>query len=241
MKIYSFYSNQPHIPHDLLWCFHLMSHRQADATVQRRQTSLTRGFIHRSLISATDWQAAEGAATLKQNQFSPCLVKGGRCLRDSGTKRSARPLSQEKRSFRFINSRLKRNYLPTDLNHQQKDNRTKSGFLLRSLKFFVLMLLFFFLSPRRFRWVNRIMQRNHGGWKWSLIFEYCRVQRVRDYKTDSFYLSVPTLTFFYQLFGLLTSGVEANVHSPRRLGWEMTKMLGIKIRLNIKTPLWKCV
>lgn len=68
-----------------------------------------------------------GAATLKQNQFSTRLVKGGRCLQIA-VQKICPSFSQEKRSFRFINSRLKRNYLPIDLNHQQKDNRTKSCF-----------------------------------------------------------------------------------------------------------------
>lgn len=112
-----------------IWCF------PACLTFTGRQTRqcsdetdiIDSGFIHRSLISATDWQAGEGAATLKQNQFSVCLVKGGRCLQIAVQKISP-SFSQEKRSFHFINSRLKPNYLPVDLNHQDKDNRTKSSF-----------------------------------------------------------------------------------------------------------------
>lgn len=43
---------------------------------------------------------------------------------------------KRKNFFHFINSKLKHNYLPTDRNLQQKDNRTKRQFLLHSLKCF---------------------------------------------------------------------------------------------------------
>lgn len=126
----SFYSNQHISPvtccDGFIWCSPACL-TFTDATVRQRQDLTDSGFIHRSLISATDWQAAEGAATLKQNQFSVCLVKGGRWLQIAAQK-ICPSFSQEKRSFRFINSRLKRNYLPIDLNHQQKDNRTKTSF-----------------------------------------------------------------------------------------------------------------
>lgn len=100
------------------------------------------GFIHGSLTWATDWQAGkgEGAATLKQNQSSLRLVKR-RCLLIPAQK-TCPSFSQEKRSFRFINSTLKRNYLPTDLNHQQKENRTESSFFFGHLS-----CCSFFLPP----------------------------------------------------------------------------------------------
>lgn len=100
---------------------------QKASLVQRRQTSLTlASFTDPSYHPWTDRQR-RGLATLKQNQFSVCPVKGGRCLQIA-VQKICPSFPQEKRSFHFINSRLKRNYLPTDLNHQQKDNRTKSSF-----------------------------------------------------------------------------------------------------------------
>lgn len=119
------------------------------------------GSIHGSLISATDWQAAERPTTLKQNQFSVRLVKGGRSLQIA-VQKICPSFSQEKRSFRFINSRLKCNYLPIDLNHQQKDNRTKSCFFFSHYSIFFYVVLFF-SSSLHFRWVNQILPKIHGG------------------------------------------------------------------------------
>lgn len=93
---------------------------------------------------------------------------------DSATKDPSVPFWREERSFRFINSRLKRNYLPTDPNQQHKENRTKSSFFFQSLKEKKKEMLL--VSSPHFWWVNQISQKeswrhtfkNPGGWKsWS--------------------------------------------------------------------------
>lgn len=114
---------------------HLMScnmpnaHRQAHATAQwwdRPHWLWFQSWIAHIMHRLTGG-VKRGAATLKQNQSSVRLVKGGRCLQIL-VQKICPSFSQEKRSFRFINSTRKRNYLPTDPNHPQKDNRTKSSF-----------------------------------------------------------------------------------------------------------------
>lgn len=79
-------------------------------------------------------------------------------------KRSTVPFQprEKKESFRFINSRLKRNYLPMGRNHQKKDNRTESTFHSTHLSGSFLLSLFFplvFSSPPS----DEINQSNNGN------------------------------------------------------------------------------
>lgn len=80
-------------------------------------------------------------------------------------KRSTVPFQprEKKESFHFINSRLKRNYLPMGRNHQKKDNRTESTFHSTHLSgSFLLLSLFFplvFSSPPS----DEINQSNNGN------------------------------------------------------------------------------
>ena len=76
MKIHSFDSNQPHIPHDLLWCFHLMFHRQADATVQRRQSSLTQGLHSQIAHISRGLTGSGGGCNLKTKPILPVPCQG---------------------------------------------------------------------------------------------------------------------------------------------------------------------
>lgn len=78
-------------------------------------------------------------------------------------KRSTAPFQprEKKESFRFINSRLKRNYLPMGRNHQTQDNRTESTFHSTHLSDSFIPTLFStcFSSPPS----DEINQSNNGN------------------------------------------------------------------------------
>lgn len=93
----------------------------------------------REATLASDWRAAVVVAVTAATSEAKSWIlraprQGWEMSADSATKAPSFPFRREKRSFRFINSRLKRNYLPTDPNHQHKENRTKSSFFFQSLK-----------------------------------------------------------------------------------------------------------
>lgn len=121
---------------------------QRDTRSGSVQADLTdSGWVLRSLKRRGEWGWGGNLKT-KPILCAPC--QGWEMFKIAAQK-ICPSSSQEKRSFRFINSRLKRNYLPIDLNHQQKDTRTKSSFFFCPLKFFFLfynvVVLFFLPTP----------------------------------------------------------------------------------------------
>lgn len=110
-------------------CFSLCEKQQCS-----RET-LTASLRHQQ---STDGAAAAAALMAPTSEAKGWILgvprQGWEMSADSATKEPSFPFWREERSFRFINSRLKRNYLPTDPNHQHKETRTKSSFFFQSLK-----------------------------------------------------------------------------------------------------------
>lgn len=163
-------SNDPRTPCEPMTCFSLCEKQQCS-----RET-LTASLRHQQ---STDGAAAAVALMAPTSEAKGWILgvprQGWEMSADSATKEPSFPFWREERSFRFINSRLKRNYLPTDPNHQHKETRTKSSFFFQSLKDLKKkkkkeMLL---VSSPHFWWVNQISQKeswrhifkNSGGWK----------------------------------------------------------------------------
>lgn len=107
-----------------------------------RRTSLTlASFTDRFYQPRTDRQRR--GCNLKTKAILRAPRQGWEMSADTTTKMCP-SFSPEKGSFHFINSRLKRNYLPIDPNRQHKGNRTKKRLLLSALKFFFYVVAFLF-------------------------------------------------------------------------------------------------
>lgn len=110
-----------------------------------------------------------GGCNLKTKPILCTPCQGWETSADTTTKMCP-SFSPEKGSFHFINSRLKRNYLPIDPNRHHKGNRTKKQLLLSVLKFFFYFLCCFFFIlytlDESIKWSKRIALG-----KWRLIFK----------------------------------------------------------------------
>lgn len=131
-----------HVPHDLLWCFNVMFSSVLTFTGRRWDRPHWLWLHSQIAYISRRLTGSEGGCNLKTKPILCAPCQGWEMSADNTTKMCP-SFSPEKGSFHFINSRLKRNYLPIDPNRQHKGDRTKKQFLLSALNFFYVVALLF--------------------------------------------------------------------------------------------------